>query len=134
MNKIRRNSISSEDTNKSSIEDDISANLPALTDAEPTERPEPCIQFAKQKVCMDGENCKLDHQRKLCRSFLLRGECSFEDNFGRKCNFEHFQEICEEFRRRGKCGFEKRTGKECIRRHERGTLYKKGVSIAGQFS
>ena len=129
MSKRTGGSISSGETNKSSIEDDIPTNPSVLADDESVEIADPCLEFAKRKVCTAGEKCKLDHQRKLCRSFLVRGECSLQAN-GRKCHFGHFQEMCGEFQRRGECSFERRTGRECFKRHQRALLYKKGVKIA----
>ena len=129
MSKKTGGSISSDESNKSSIEDNKLNNSPVLLDVEAVDGAEPCLDFAKRKVCTAGGKCKLDHQRKLCRSFLVRGECSLQVN-GRKCYFEHFQEICGEFQRMGECGFERRTGERCVRRHLRALLYKKGVKIA----
>ena len=130
MNKINGSSVTSSDTSLVSVEEEIPAHAVVAEDITQEVTAEPCIQWAKHKACTLGENCKLDHQRKLCRSFLMKGECSFESNTGRKCYFEHFQEICEEFQRRGKCGFEKRTERKCIKKHERPSLYKNGITFA----
>jgi hypothetical protein len=123
--------ISSDETNKSSIEDDIPANPSVLPDVEAMESAElwNVLEIARPIGCADLENCK------LCRSNLILvkigGNIQYID---RKCYFEHFRfhfpVICEEFHRRGKCGFEQRTGRECSRRHERAPLYKKSVNIA----
>ena len=130
MNRRSGGSISSEVTNNASVEDDdIPAIATLLQDAEEADNAEPCLQYARRRVCTAGEKCKLDHQRKLCRSFLVRGECSFAAS-GRKCHFEHFQESCGEFERRGECGFEERTGRRCVKTHQKLSLYKKGVNIA----
>ena len=65
MNKRTGGSISFEETNKSSADDDMPTNPSVLPDVDA----EPCLEFAKSKVCTAGGKCKLDHQRKLCRSF-----------------------------------------------------------------
>ena len=132
-NRNKRNggsSISSDtSTSMATIEEDMDTNTTNVDDVVQIEIAEPCVQFAKKKTCTAGENCKLDHERKLCLSFLVRGECHLETS-GRKCFFEHFMENCRDFQKRGKCDFEERTGRKCSRRHERGTLYKKGLKLA----
>ena len=127
--KMARKTGGSVSTEEKSVIDDTETVEEVTQDEIVQEDQEPCLEFARRGVCWNGENCKLNHKRKLCRSFLIRGECWFTAE-GRRCKFKHYQKICLEFQMKGKCTFEQKTGRECRRNHTKGDLYKKGIAFA----